>query len=332
MFASLLLSSFITLVSYNCENLFDCRHDTLRNDTEYLPDAPRRWKPWRYWRKVNNLSKAIVACGGACAADGGRNSAFGSGSDDGDFRLPDLVALCEVENDSVMRDLTCRSLLRTARYEYVMTCSDDERGIDVALMYSPFSFAPVRYYPLRVTPVKGMRATRDILYVAGRIITGDTLHVFVVHAPSRRGGEKHSRPFRLAVAERLCASVDSIRKLSADAKIVVAGDFNDYAGGPSLELMAQHGLADVTAGVQGCNGKAKGTYRYAGDWGSLDHVVMSGTLAGRVCSAYINDAPFLLTEDDKYGGWKPFRSYTGYRFSADGTSDHLPIVVRWLLE
>lgn len=133
------------------------------------------------------------------------------------FRLPDFIALCEVENDSVMRDLTKRSLLRTARYEYFMTGSSDERGIDVALMYSPLSFVPIRHYPLRVTPVAGMRHTRDILYVAGRLMTGDTLHIFVVHAPSRYGGEKHSRPFRIAVARRLCSSVDSIRALSPDA-------------------------------------------------------------------------------------------------------------------
>ena len=45
------------------------------------------------------------------------------------------VALCEVENDSVMRDLTHYSALREADYRYVMTQSPDERGIDVALLY-----------------------------------------------------------------------------------------------------------------------------------------------------------------------------------------------------
>lgn len=35
-------------------------------------------------------------------------------------------------------DLTKRSALRTAGYEYVMTNSPDERGIDVALLYHPF--------------------------------------------------------------------------------------------------------------------------------------------------------------------------------------------------
>lgn len=324
MFLSIFLSSFLTFVELNCENMFDCRHDSLKQDVEFLPESGRHWTPWKYWRKVNNISRAILSCGTLENSDGGGAVDGRSGN----FRLPDLIALCEVENDSVMRDITQRSLLRTARYEYIMTDSPDARGIDVALMYSPFSFVPLRHYPLRVEPVDGMRATRDILYVSGRVITDDTLHVFVVHAPSRYGGERYSRPFRMAVAARLCASVDSVRSLSPDAKIIVAGDFNDYAGDKPLEFVIGYGLVDVTSGISGYYGKARGTYCYNGRWGSLDHILVSESLFARGCSSFVNDSPFLLEEDEKYGGFRPFRSYTGYRFSADGTSDHLPLVVR----
>ncbi len=64
-------------------------------------------------------------------------------------QLPDFVALCEVENDSVLFDLTRRSALRGVNYDYVMTDSPDERGIDVALLYQPSSFALIQFlvYP-----------------------------------------------------------------------------------------------------------------------------------------------------------------------------------------
>ncbi len=52
------------------------------------------------------------------------------------WHVPDFVALCEVENDSVLFDLTKRSALRGVNYDYVMTDSPDERGIDVALLVS----------------------------------------------------------------------------------------------------------------------------------------------------------------------------------------------------
>ncbi|WP_444544301.1 endonuclease/exonuclease/phosphatase family protein, partial [Prevotella scopos] len=46
-----------------------------------------------------------------------------------------------------------------------------------------------------------------------------------------------------------------------------------------------------------------------------------------VIDCRINDAPFLLEEDTKYGGVKPRRNYNGMRFN-NGFSDHLPLVLR----
>lgn len=69
-----------------------------------------------------------------------------------------------------------------------MTDSPDERGIDVALLYSPLSFRLLSYSFVRVTPPLDFQPTRDILYAAGMVATGDTLHVVGVHAPSRRNG------------------------------------------------------------------------------------------------------------------------------------------------
>ena len=138
-------SQQLTFVELNCENLFDYQDDEGKDDSEYLPEATRHWAKKRYWQKLNNISQSLLSC-----------------SEEG---IPDLIALCEVENDSVLHDLTKRSLLRNAGYEYIMTSSPDLRGIDVALLYSPFSFKPVKSCFLRVDPISGMRPTRDILYV-----------------------------------------------------------------------------------------------------------------------------------------------------------------------
>ena len=311
-----LLSSFLseaqtrlTIVELNTENLFDTRHDTLKNDYEFLPDSPRHWTRTKYWQKLNRIGQTIIACG----------------EDSSGWTLPDIVGLCEVENDSVLFDLTRRSLLRKARYEYVMTASNDARGIDVALLYSPFSFRLIKADTIRVIPMKEMRPTRDILYVEGEIESGDTLHVFLLHAPSRMGGELYSRPFRKHVMEQLCNVIDSLRRQYVEPKLLVMGDFNDYADSPSLQLAYEHGLINVSAEAHGCNG-AKGTYRYHGEWGSLDQILVSENLRSWVIDCRINDARFLLEEDTKYGGVKPRRNYNGMRFN-NGFSDHLPLVL-----
>lgn len=303
MILSLLLSSFLTFVELNCENLFDTSHDVGKEDSEFLPDGKRYWTRTRYWGKLNRIGQEILSC-----------------SD----HLPDLVALVEVENDSVLHQLTRRSLLRNAGYEYLMTTSPDVRGLDVALLYQPASFRPLCYESLEVPVLPEMRPTRDILYVQGQIITGDTLHIYVVHAPSRYGGEKETRPYRMKVAEIISRQV----KMHHQERVIVTGDFNDYFDDASLKYLEESSLVNVTKNTVGICGEAKGTYRFQGEWRSLDHFFCSKRVADCVESTYINDNAFLLDDDVRFGGKRPLRSYNGIRFQK-GFSDHLPLIVKF---
>lgn len=338
MFFSLLLSTLLTFVELNTENLFDTHHDSLKADFDFLPEGNYHWTRTRYWRKVNALAREIIAMGDRrlLAADSAADSAVDSPADSAspatqpqDWQLPDLVALCEVENDSVMRDLTRRSLLREAGYRYVMTSSPDERGIDVALLYNPMTFRLLHHHAIRIHRAPGMRPTRDLLYVCGQTADSDTLHIFVVHAPSRRGGEKPSRPYRLQVARQLGHAVDSVYSRQPEARIIVAGDFNDYHDSPALDSLYRHRLLSISAHAQGHHG-ARGTYRYQGFWNSLDHIVCSPALQSRLRHCAIADLPFLLEADTRYGGVKPFRTYRGPVYHG-GYSDHLPLVATFLL-
>ena len=154
------------IVSYNVENLFDCRHDTLKNDYEFLPDGIRHWNYSKYKKKLDAIARVITAVGG--------------------WTPPALVALCEVENDSVLRDLTQRSALREAGYRYVMTNSPDQRGIDVALLYQRDMFKLLACQSIPIPNASGkkkFRPTRDILHVSGLLLNKDTLDIFVTHLP-----------------------------------------------------------------------------------------------------------------------------------------------------
>lgn len=320
MFFTILLSSLLTFVELNVENLFDTQHDSLKNDLQFTPGGDYKWTPSRYWHKINSLSQEIIALGDPKLmveepADKAKRR----------WHLPDFVALCEVENDSVMVDLTKRSLLRNAGYEYVMTSSPDERGIDVALMYRPSSYRLLNSHSIRIQNMP--YPTRDILYVSGIVASDDTLHVFVVHAPSRRGGEVASRPYRLQVASQLAEAVDSVYALHANAHILVTGDFNDYHDSPALDSLYLHRLTNVSADAVGQNG-AKGTYRYHGEWNSLDQMLCSPAMVKKLKDCRVGDLKFLLEEDPKYGGVMPYRTYLGPRYKK-GYSDHLPLVGRF---
>ena len=311
-------------MTYNVENLFDCRDDSLHADEEFLPTAIRHWTRQRYWRKLDGVARVVAAVGGE--------------------RMPALVALCEVEGDSVLRDLTRRSLLRTAGYRYVAARPSDVRGIDVALLYQPYLFRPVATVSLHIPPPEGRRPTRDVLLVSGRVLSGDTLDVFVAHFPSRSGGARETEPYRLLVARRIRAAVDSLYRLRQRPQVILMGDLNDYPHNASirrgLEAVAPptstpraihprrlyHLLADKAA-----TRHRWGSYKYQGEWGLLDHIIVSGNLLlpdnplhTSPDRADVYMADFLLADDMQYGGRKPSRTYYGMKYLG-GYSDHLPV-------
>ena len=122
----LLLASLFTFVELNCENLFDYVHDEGKDDVEWTSESIRHWNKGRYWRKLNNIGQEIISCGDQSnqvqiydnqSPSLSREGRGGSPS----WKLPDMVALCEVENDSVLKDLTERSVLRNAGYRYLIT-------------------------------------------------------------------------------------------------------------------------------------------------------------------------------------------------------------------
>lgn len=311
---ALLLSSLLTLVQLNCENLFDCRHDTLKNDFDFTPSGRYEWTVGKYFNHLNNTARTILAC---------------SSSEDG-IRLPDIVTLCEVENDSVMTDLTRRSMLRNTGYDYVMTQSADSRGIDVALLYSTFTIQMLDHHSVRVSPEPNQKATRDILYTKCLFMAADTLHIIALHAPSRRGGRTSSERYRMRVVDAVALIADSVRANCHDANILIAGDFNDYDNSPMLIRLIDHGLCHISRGAKGING-ATSTYVFRQHWGSLDHIFATEGMATRLIDCQIGDFSFLVTSGDMPSQRKPERSFRGPIYK-HGYSDHLPLIARFRMD
>lgn len=288
------------VVWWNVENLFDCQHDTLKEDRDFLPEGSYRWTRGRYWRKLDDLSRTIAAIAG-----------------DGEW--PMVVGMCEVENDTVLRDLTRRSPLRRARYAYVHEEGPDERGIDVAMLYDSLQLRLLGYETRRIpSKEKGFRPTRDILHAWGQCPTlSDTLHFVVVHLPSRAGsgmrGEMHRR---LAVAT-LCSLLDEL----AGKKVLLMGDFNAE---PRDKIFRDIGMRMTSLMPQGRKAlrKEHGTYYFRNIWSYIDHILVTDSLLPCVKgSVAVGRFPFLLTEKGS-----PRRTFQGPIYKG-GISDHLPIWV-----
>ena len=305
---TIFLASILTLVQLNCENLFDCSHDEGKNDTEFTPEGKRLWTQRKYRQKTENIAKELIGC---CGKD----------------TLPDLITLCEIENDSVMERLTQRTALGQLGYRYIMTNSRDERGIDVAIIYNTMSFRPISHQSIRPDDNHPEHPLRDILYLCGSVASGDTLHIVAVHAPSKFGGAKRSEKRRLTVINKIIQTIDSIRTNNQKAKIIISGDFNDTAESYSMISLENNEIINATKTSKGYNG-AKGSYKYNGKWESIDHILVSPSIVNNILESRIYDASYLIEEDNKYGGVRPRRSYKGLRFDPYGHSDHLPIILK----
>lgn len=283
----------LKVVSYNVENLFYPERDSLKDDSEWTPEGERRWSYTRYYRKVENIARVLTNIG--------------------EWDGVDIVGLQEVENAVVVKRL-CYTL-RRGEYDFVHYESPDRRGIDVALIYKK---SRVDTIATRAIKVKGERVngerliTRDILYVCAQIDKRDTVHFFVCHLPSQRGGKAESEWKRRVAKEVLEEAVDSVFKVQAEAKIVVMGDMN-------AEDLEVKGLKDERM-------KGEGTHKYQGRWTCLDHFYTSPSLDS-LSRAEIYNAAWIQEPDEKYLDLKPKRTYNGFRYQKDGFSDHLPIVL-----
>ena len=164
-----------------------------------------------------------------------------------------------------------------------------------------------------------------------------------MHFPSRSGGAKASEPYRLAAAQRLKDTTDSLLRIRTRPQIIIMGDFNDYPDNKSIQKILKAGIPPTETDSldsrmlyhllarKGIDNKHFGSYKYQGEWGLLDHIILSGSLLMPGSPLYTTEekadvirAPFLLTEDRKYGDEQPFRTYYGMKYQG-GYSDHLPV-------
>ncbi len=304
---------------YNLENFYDTVDNTMVDDQEFLPTGPKNYNGKIYWDKVTKLATVISDLGKDITPDG-----------------PAILGVAEVENDTVLNNLVHHALIRNRNYQVVHYDSRDLRGVDVGLLYNPKYFTVLNSRKLFVALDENGEPvyTRDILYVSG-ILDGDTIHIFVNHWPSRRGGEERSAPRRAAAAKVVKTFIDSIQMVTPNAKLLIMGDLNDDPISPSVKkvLNAKGKIEDVQPGGLynpwvDMYKNGIGTLAYQDAWGLFDQIMMSFSWLDKAQSGYfffnqrIYNKEYLVENIGKYKGY-PMRTWDG-NFYRGGYSDHFP--------
>jgi hypothetical protein len=311
---------------YNLENLYDTINDPDKSDEEFLPDGTKHYTGEVYLDKLGKLADVLSQIGTERNPDGWS-----------------VLGCAEIENAQVLKDLVAHDKLRARKLEIVHFNSPDDRGVDVGLIYNPKYFTPTYKESLNV-PLKNSdgtsRRTRDILYVSGTY-DGETMHFFVNHWPSRRGGEEASAPGR-AMAAGICrAKMDSILKLDPDAKIILMGDLNDDPVSPSVAKVIGAKGKKEDVGRSGMfnpwmepykNGI--GTLAYNDSWNLFDQIIISGAFLNKdnggffYHAAHIFHKPWMEQTSGRYRGY-PKRTFDFDKYIG-GYSDHFPTYIEFL--
>ncbi len=287
---------------YNFENLFFPEDDSLTRDEEFTPDGMRRWNNYKYFKKLDQLSRVISIMG--------------------EWSSIDVLAFCEVEEERCIRDLIQRKALQKTKYKVSYAKSEDRRGIDVGLIYNSESFRLHKDTSIKVrTKDQPEFRTRDILHSILISNSNDTIHFFVNHWPSKYRGKLESEPLRLLASNTLSEYVQ--RNVPKKAMLICMGDFNDAPEERSILNLEKN-----TAWTNLLAENNNGTHKYQADWSTIDQAFVSQSfLKAFNPKLTVFNEKFLLQNDDKFLGEKPRRSFNGMVYDSGGFSDHLPIYV-----
>ena len=289
---------------WNLENYFDPFDDSLTNDDEFTPWGDKHWTWRKFISKRNMIAKTIIAVKDLCGC------------------YPVIAAFAECENKFVISQMIYKTALSRLDYGIIHKDSPDIRGIDVAMIYRKEFFIPLNTETIRIDSLQ--RPTRDILKVTGifKNCTKDTIDFYIVHLPSKLGDPRITNVLRERIIGVL---VDDINvSQNKGRKVILTGDFNDEASSPAMKIIPDTLLENLAASE---SLKGLGTIKFNGKWEIIDQFLISPNMINITSEMEILDFPFLLENDNKFLGKKPFRTYYGPRYN-HGISDHLPILIR----
>ncbi|PWG06075.1 endonuclease/exonuclease/phosphatase family protein [Polaribacter aquimarinus] len=319
-----------TVAFYNLENLFDTINDVNKNDEASPIMELKSNKSKVYWDKIDKLGSVIAQIGLEKA-----NTS------------PAIIGVSEIENLNVLEDLVNSKHLATKNYGIIHYDSPDKRGIDVALLYQKRYFKPIYHEVFNpniyVNNIKIF--TRDQLLVSG-YLDDELIHFIVNHWPSRRGGEKASRPNREKAAYQNTKIIKQIREQNSDAKILIMGDFNDDPINSSFKKVLNTkskkkniNKDDLYNPYEDMFRRGFNTLKYRDKINLFDQIILSSPLLDKgekefssykMYKAMIFNKRFLTTKRGKYKGY-PFRSFSNGSYTG-GYSDHYPVYLYLIKE
>lgn len=237
----------VTVASYNVLNLFDDFDDPAHSD-EGTPPKPRA-EMARLAARFRELDA-------------------------------DVVALEEVENREVLTRFL-ETYLIDMGYEVVQLEGNDIRGIDVCLVSRIPVGRVTSHAHLTFPGPEGSshRFKRDVLAVEILPRGEKPFEVWIVHLQSNFEGKEFAEPVRLSEATALRGLLDQRLAADRNARILVAGDFNDTWESDALKKIVGAGPSAFTCFMTELSEGERITYNKAPYRSMIDFILCSPAMA-----------------------------------------------------
>lgn len=307
---------------WNLENLFDVFDSPRRPDwlKKTLKSELKGWTEDVLAKKLSNLVSIIKKF----------NNNTG----------PDILGVCEIENEYVMQKLAEKLNNNVNRiYSVLHKDTKDNRGIDIAFIYDSVKYDQTG--DLFSLEIMKRNATRDVLQVTFKTKKGNEITILGNHWPARMGGQYESEPYRIMVGETVSYWIERIQeKKGEEHPIVLMGDFNDEPFNRALTdyLLSSNNKQKVLSAknpylfnlMYEFLSRNIGTHVYGSEINILDQFMVSKSIVSAS-----NKFPFKIENVEiinfpeltkgKYNTPIRFSRPSNSDYNPDGYSDHLPV-------
>jgi predicted extracellular nuclease len=260
----------------------------------------------------------------------------------------DIIGLAEIENNGYGSNSALAQLVDAINascgieYDFVISPNRGSDQIQVAMIYNTAVVEESGTAAALSTPASLFTRNRVPLAQTFRVIEmdnpdlGEQVTVCVNHWKSKggscgpgdddNGGAGSCDGTRTAVASAIAAWMATNPTGVEEPDQLVIGDLNAYRFEDPIQTMIDAGFVNTVAGPGfPCGGNGTPSYVFRGEWGSLDYILASSNLAGKVTGAEawpVNAAePTALDYDTQFNDPSLYAP-DFYRFS-----DHNPVVV-----
>lgn len=313
----------IRVVSYNVENLFDTIPSGSYADLAFSPNGEYRWNRARYQRKLSNISTVLNSING--------------------WELPGIIAFSEVENSRVVEELLYRTkhdIDGSPYFNFDITNGKDSRGINVAIAWDrrlfrkigredipSYSVADTSHFPGRHTLYLVLETLFS--YRRGTMTADkDSLHLYAIHLPSRRGGVRESEQKRILAAKNIRNHLSDLISRKPKAKIIIMGDANEDPKDPATLLLSD----SLLHLCKEFSDRGLYSHYFQGKGWTPDHIIVSPSLVQSESGTLCIESPMaqvyapLFLQDKRFSISRPLRFLSG-EFYNGGYSDHFPIYI-----